>query len=447
MIKKVSTLLFILICFQTFSQSGFQFYGKNSEKESINFKLINNLIVLPLEVNKKELNFILDTGVNKTILFNLSENDSLGLKNVEYIKLQGLGKGDPVEAIISKNNRFQIKNMISYNEDVYFILRDKFDLSSKMGTTIHGIIGYNLLSKVIAKINYKTKKITFYNPSNFKYSKCRKCETFPIEFNRQKPYIDVRAQLDTIGDKVTNVKMLIDSGGSDSLWLFENTKEEIQTPNKYFKDVLGEGLSGTIYGNRSRIPALILGNYKINEPTVSFLDSASTFHARVFRERNGSIGGNTLKRFKIWIDYPNRKITFKKNGSLKGGFNYNMSGLDIIYSGKELVKESGKPTILESFGRKENTSNANQTFSYVLNYVFKFKPSYKVNKVLPDSPADIAGLKKDDFLISINGKKTYDLTLGDIIARFQTKNNKRVRLKIRRKGEVKKFEFRLKKRI
>ena len=128
--------------------------------------------------------------------------------------------------------------------------------------------------------------------------------------------------------------MLIDSGGSDSLWLFENTKDEIKTPKRFFNDILGEGLSGTIYGNRSRIPEFKLGRFTIKSPTVSFLDSISTFNARKFKERNGSIGSNILKRFKVWIDYPNKKITLKKNGSFKNGFNYNMSGLGVIYNGQ-----------------------------------------------------------------------------------------------------------------
>ena len=55
--------------------------------------------------------------------------------------------------------------------------------------------------------------------------------------------------------------MLLDSGGSDALWLFENSKKEIKTPKKFFNDILGEGLSGIIYGNRSRIPRLKIGGF------------------------------------------------------------------------------------------------------------------------------------------------------------------------------------------
>ena len=76
-------------------------------------------------------------------------------------------------------------------------------------------------------------------------------------------------------------------------------------------------MSGTIYGNRSKIPYLSLGKFLIEKPTVSFLDTISTLNARQFKERNGSIGGNILNRFKVWVDYPNKKITLKKNASLK----------------------------------------------------------------------------------------------------------------------------------
>ena len=31
---------------------------------------------------------------------------------------------------------------------------------------------------------------------------------------------------------------MIDSGGSDALWLFENSKENIKTPINYFNDIL-----------------------------------------------------------------------------------------------------------------------------------------------------------------------------------------------------------------
>lgn len=440
-------ILWFIFCFVSLanSQTNFRFLNSSQEKERIPFKLINNIIVIPIEINGKELSFILDTGVNKTILFNLSQNDTLGLKNVEKVQLQGLGSGESVDALVSRNNRFQIKNIISNNESIYVVLKDFFNLSSKMGTTIHGIIGFNLLKNLIVKINYRTKKIDFYNPKMFAYKKCRKCEVFPIQFYRRKPYVNAQVQLDTIGTKLLDVKVLIDSGGSDAIWLFENYEEEIITPKRFFNDLLGEGLSGPIYGNRSRIPELRLGKFVIKKPTVSFLDSASTFHARKFKERNGSIGGDVLKRFKVWIDYPNKKITLKKNGSLTKGFNYNMSGLDIVYNGKQLVKEEVvESNFKDSYGREIDN---NTSINFITRFFFKFKPSFKINKVLKNSPAEKAGLLIGDLILKINGKKAYELTMNDIVYKLQERDKKRISLVVERNGRRMKFDFRLEKKI
>ena len=435
----------LFFCFSVYSQKKFQFYGKNKTKQEVYFKLINNLIVIPLEINGHKLSFILDTGVNKTILFNLTENDSVGLNNVKKVSIRGLGNGDPVDALLSRGNNFRVKSIFSSNQDLYVILKDAFNLSAKMGTTIHGIIGYDLLKDVIVKINYRTKKIIFYNPKNYKKSKCKKCEVFPLQFYRNKPYIDVFTRIDTVNNVTTPVKLLIDTGGSDAVWLFENSKEIIKTPIKHFKDILGEGLSGTIYGNRSKIPHLSLGKFMIKEPTVSFLDSTSTFNARRFKERNGSIGGDILKRFKVWIDYPNKKITLKKTSLLKNGFYYNMSGLHIVYEGQELVKLKVVNTgDAPYYGSNQDDNNV---ISFVNTYHYNFKPRYKIDKVVKGSPAYKVGLKKDDIIKSINGKPAYGFKLSEIVQIFRTKPNKKIVLKVKRGITDLKFEFKLKKRI
>lgn len=449
MIKK-NTLLFILVlqlAFTTNAQSKFQFFGKNIKETSFRFKLINNLIVIPINVNGKPLSFILDTGVDKTILFNLSQNDSIGLNNVEKISLQGLGDGEPLEALLSKKNNMKIKNFMSNSEDIYVILRDKFDVSGKMGVTIHGIIGHKVFKDAVVYINYAFNRITLYNPKFYSQKKCRKCEVFPLQFYRNKPYINAKVRLDTVGKKFTDVKLLIDTGGSEAVWLFENTKKELQTPINHFKDILGEGLSGTIYGNRSRLKGIKLGRFHIKNPTVSFLDSTSTYYARQFKARNGSVGGNILKRFKVWVDYRTKTMTLKKNGTFKGGFEYNMSGLDVVYYGKTLVKELVPVTFKDAFSSENSNTLQNNTISVVSNYRYQFKPSYKVKHVLKNSPADLAGILAEDVIISVNGTRVYEYTLKELLSKFQVGHNKKIKIKIERKGEPMKFEFRLVKKI
>lgn len=394
-------MVLFTIIFCAKAQNGFGFQEKIQTKQRVSFQLINNLIVIPVAINGQELSFILDTGVHKTVIFNLSKNDSIGLLNTEKIILRGLGGGEPVAAILSKNNKMKVKGLIAYNESIYVILKDFFDLSSKMGTTIHGIIGYNLLRNFVVKINYRSKKIDFYNPHTHTYKECRKCEISPIQFYRKKPFINVQVQSDTLGTKLTPVKMWVDSGGSDAIWLFENSKSEIKTPKRFFNDILGEGLSGSILGRRSRIPKLKTGRFEIKKPTVSFLDSLFTLNARKFKSRNGSLGGNILKRFTVWLDYSKEQIMFKKNGSFKADFNYDMSGLDIFYSGRQRIKEEFSKPSTFGYGKQGDGS---KTISFSTNYRYKFKATYEVRRVVKNSVAAKAGLKAGDIVLAINRK-------------------------------------------
>lgn len=393
-----------------------------------------------MEVNGKELNFILDSGVGATILFNINNKDSLQLNNMQKIKLKGLGSEDAIDAILSKENTFRIKNIKGVNQSLYVVFDDSFDLSSKLGITIHGIIGYDILKDFIVKINYNLKKLTFYNTEKYSYKKCKKCEIFSLEFNKLKPFINVGVKLDSLSNRITKVKLLIDSGGSDAMWLFENTHPNITAPKKYFNDLLGEGLSGSIYGKRAYVKGLVLGKFELKKPTVSFPDSASISHALQFKSRNGSLGANILKRFIVTFDYKNKKITLRKGTSFSKPFRYNMSGIELAYNGKLLVKEQDFSNIALS-KRSEGDFQSNVVLNY--NYKYTFKPTYKIFKLRKGSPAHKAGLQENDIVIKINGKYTFNLKLEEIVEKFYDKEHKKIKLVIERNGKDYEYQFEL----
>ena len=435
----VFSVILLFAATDAISQGNFQLQNA-SERQSISFKLLNNLIVFPIEVNGRSLNFILDSGVGATLLFNLYAKDSVMLHNKEKVRLQGLGSEESVEAVLSKGNLFTFGNIRGYNQSLYLILDDSFDLSSKLGITVHGIIGYELLKDFVVDINYGTKRINFYNPNNHKHKVCKKCETFGLDFFKLKPYINVGVKLDSALDKTIPVKLLIDSGGSDALWLFENSHPDILSPKKFFNDFLGEGLSGTVYGKRAKIEALVIGKFKLKNPTVSFPDSASISYARQFDERNGSLGASVLKRFNVTFDYRNKKISLKKGSYFKEPFNYNMSGIELVYNGKLLVKEQN----YSSIGLTGDKANNQNTVILDYNYKYTFKPSYKIHSIQEGSPAYNAGLMAGDIVIKINGKFTYELPLDEIIGKFFQKEYTKISLVIERNGKDYEYHFLLK---
>jgi len=402
----------------------------------IKFKLINNLIVFPVEVNGVELSFLLDTGVSKPIIFNsLQGIDTLRVNDTEKIFLRGLGDGKPIQAIKSRKNLFKIGDAINVNQTLYVIFDTAMDFAPRLGVPIHGIIGYDLFKDFVVEVNYASKYIKLYDPEKYREKFCKNCEKMDLEFYNSKPYLT--AELD-VNDKRTPIKLLIDSGGSDALWLFEDEEKQIgPKEDNYFEDFLGSGLSGSIYGKRSKIGRLYLKSFVFEDVNVAYPDSASIHYARKFVERNGSISAELLKRFNLIFDYSKRSLILRKNGSFKNPFSYNKSGISIEYGDVRLVKERDK-------NKYENSDTAEPiAIIVVTTFKYSFKPAFTIVQLRNNSPAHRAGLQLGDVILTINNHQSYEFTLQEMLEHFYGKNGKKIKLRIDRDGRTMNYEFRL----
>ncbi len=396
----------------------FVFYAQNSkpnfdiigdqDRVVVKFKLINNLVILPLKVNGDELNFILDSGVNSNIIFNLSSNDTLSLFNLRKITLRGLGNDGPVEAYYSTNNNYTLRALIGTDQNMFIINGRQYDLSTKLGINVHGVIGYEIFKNFLVKINYDSQQIEFYKKGTFSKRKLKSYSSFDLNFRDKKPYLNVNVKIGP-EDSDIPVNLLIDSGGGDALWLFENGKKNIYIPTLNTDQYLGQGLSGNIYGKRSRLNRLDIGKFKLKLPNVAYPDDLSIANAKKDTIRNGSLGGEVLKRFHVIMDYSSSKIYLKPNRQFKKKFNNNLSGMEVVYDGKEIVENWEV-----SYDTQGDFSSSQQIISIdqLLNYAFK--PNYKVYSISKGSVADLAGLKVGDKILKINNKVCSDLNLEEV---------------------------------
>lgn len=409
---------------------------RDTKKAVIPFKFINNLIFIPININGAELTFLLDTGVAETSIFSL-ENKELKLVNIEKIKFSGLGGDRSIDGFRSENNTGKIgKNFVNDSMTVFIIMDQDFNISSHVGIPVNGIIGYHFFKNHPVVIDYMSKKITIYNDKQLFRKKVKNFSELDISIEKNKPYIFADVEMTR---ERKNSKLLIDLGNSDPIWLFPKLIKDFVYNRPNIDDFLGRGFNGDIYGKRSRIHNFYLGDFKFEKPLTAMPDEYSIQHVNLVENRKGSIGGDIMRRFTVAFDYSGEKIFLKKNRNFDDPFHFNMSGLDFRQDGMEWTKDVvNLPT-----KKQIQVSASNEVFNSSLQYNFTLKPIFSIAGVRKDSPGAKAGLQKDDRLISINGRKTADMTLQKILELMKSEEGRTIEMLIQRKSKEMLLRFTL----
>lgn len=422
----------IYLCAQGFS------LPEGDTYEKLKFQLINNLIVIPLEVNGTELSFIMDSGVSTPILFNLADQDSIQLNNVSEIMINGLGGGEPISALSSTKNHFKLGKINNTAQRLYVVMDGDLNFSPSLGIPVHGIIGYDLFKNFVVDINYANKTIKFFNPETYVYKNSKKAQALDISLVGRKAYLDASVFLKD--DTELDVKMLLDTGSSDAIWLFEDHR--IKIPEKHYEDFLGKGLAGNIYGKRTKIEQLEIGNFSLKDAKAAFPDMLTFNTIKDLGNRNGSLGGEVLKRFNIIFDYPNEKITLRKNSNFKKPFQYNISGINLQHAGMRYFSER----IANSEGFVYSDERNYGDVQIILEGATRLSlvPEIIVSGIRSGSPAHSSGLLEGDIILAINGKRIHRYKLQEVLEMLNDRKDKKVKVLVERYNKNLLFSFILK---
>ena len=377
---------------------GFLFDNPSKKSLVIDFKQVSNLIVIPVSINGSDtMNFILDTGVRDPIITELTLVEELNLNYLKSIDLRGLGSEIITQAYQSGDNQIKLPGLTASHQKINVILDENFQISQILGMPVHGLIGFNLFKHYIIKVDYRNEKIRLYKPQFFEYKPRKNDIVLPLSFiGNNKPII--KSEVIQDDGKVVPVSLLVDTGASDALWISTQTDTTLKIPEKNIYAFLGAGLGGDLFGYKGRLSALWLGGRPMSTPIVSYPSDDFINNLVVSEHRNGSIGGEILRRFTVTFDYYNKRMILDPNPGINDNFYYNMSGLELI-----------------------NPVPGVQV--------------YTVSNVIEGSPAWNAGIRKNDQVLSINHQNHRDLTLNDINLMLRQKENKKIRMEVLRNGQ------------
>ncbi|MEP2239577.1 MAG: PDZ domain-containing protein, partial [Maribacter sp.] len=307
-----------------------------------------------------------------------------------------------------------------------------------LGVPVHGIIGYDLFKDFVVDINYIKQTIKFHDPELYKYKKSKNTRIVDMSVIRKKAYLDAFVMINKV-DEIP-VKMLLDTGSSDAVWLFED--ERIQLPDKHYQDFLGKGLAGNIYGKRTKINHLKISDFVLSDAKAAFPDMETFTTISDFGGRNGSLGGEVIKRFNVVFDYKNEKLILTKNANFSKMFQYNVSGIDLQHAGMRYVSER----ITNSNGVVNSDAKTYGDVQIILQGATRLSlvPEIIVSGIRQGSPAHSAGLREGDVILAVNGRRIHRYKLQEIMHMLNVKKDKKIKVLVERYDSDLLFSFELK---
>ena len=368
-----------------------------------NFTSVQNFIILDIKLeNTLPTKFIFDTGSEYTIIIKKELAYILNMDYFKSIPLYGSDLSKQVFAFISRNAELNIENQLLIRSNVLVLEEDFLHLDEMLGIQIDGILGANVFNRYVLHINNRRNYIEFIKKNHFFPGK--DYYPIPITINKSKPYLITTIR--SGGEVEQELKFLIDSGSAIPLLIYNNTLDHLKLPETLVPGNLGIGLGGLLTGHMGIIDHFQLGKYEFNNLITSFQELNIDSIGHLNLNRNGLIGNSMLSRFDVFIDYPGSMLYLKPNKKYNERFRVDRSGLVLIGTGPN--------------------------FNRIL-----------VQKVIPGSPADDAGVKSGDVIHRFNHVPSYIINLNRINFRLGGKIGKKINLTLIRDGEKVNKNFRL----
>jgi hypothetical protein len=335
------------------------------------------------------LNFILDTG---------SSGISLDSTTTAYLKLKPVPTERTIRSIsgihkVSFLYNQQLKFPGLTIDSLDFHINDYAILTAVYGERIDGIIGYSVLSRYILKVDYDSLRVEFWSRGTIRY---------PRGGYLLKPTINflVSQTLRVRDDEAITTRFLYDMGAGLCMLLSKDLIEDSSFIDKKKKRWIkeGEGPGGTIDMELTTVREVKLGPYRFrNVPVYIFEDKSNVTS---YPYMGGLIGNDILRRFNVILNYPRGDIYLLPNRHYTDPFDYSYAGIELYLIEGLII----------------------------------------VGDVAKGSPAEAAGIKEGDQVMAIN--KNFSQNLNQYKIALQAANE-RIRMILRREGDIKEIEFKI----
>jgi hypothetical protein len=326
------------------------------------------------------LNFVLDTGSGGISLDSTTCADLKIPARPSDTVITGMGNSHKVSFAFNQSLILPGLTIKGLN----FHINDYDVLTSVYGEKIDGIIGYSFFRRYIVKLNFDSLMVEVYSPGEMTYPK-NGTILHPI-------FTTLPIQNLTVKDKKKmDFNFYFDTGAGLCFLMSDQFSEDsgILLPRRKPLFTQAEGMGGKLQMRLTVVKMLQVGRYKFrNVPTYLYKDD---FNVTAYPTVGGLLGIDLLRRFNMIINYPKREIHLLPNSHFTDDFDYAYTGLA----------------------------------AYFINGIIL------VDDIIPGSPAEKAGILKDDVIIAVNNNFSNNIIQYKDILQSE---RKRIQIIVRRDG-------------
>ncbi len=324
-------------------------FTEGSSAENIPFIFHENHIYMKVNMSCTESLWILDTGAGMTVIDSTYAAE-LGLEF--EASMTGQGAGSNVQVYFVTLPEFEVKGIHFSSQKAVSI--DLMNIEKKTGLKFQGILGYDFLSRLTARIDYANELISFYDPAEFSYDGPGVLLDAPIK--------DQTFVVTMKIDGTREGKWSLDTGAGSCNFHYPYAKENGFQKRDGFK-AMGTGAGGSFLELVSRFESVELAGFKIDKPII---DVSLEGDKGAFSQGDmmGNLGNSVMRQFVIYLDYKDQKVIVEKGDDFNAEFPRDRSGL-------QLQEADGK--------------------------------GFEVFHVIEGGPAHKAGFRDGDIVMAING--------------------------------------------
>jgi aspartyl protease/PDZ domain-containing protein len=353
---------------------------------TVPFRLLNNHVYVEATVDGKgPYTFIVDTGGHTLLSPHLIKE--VGLKPIGEAVTSGAGEGHGTTGFVHFGE-IAIGNVRLRNQDGF--ATDIYDKAIE-GIPVDGMVGFELVRRMVMTIDYGRHTITFTRPDRFEAGADSGVKV-PFVFYDHLPNVAGR-----IGD--LPARFDIDTGSRSALDVTSPFVAAHRLRERFTKGTLavtGYGVGGPARSYVVRMPSVAIDGITIEDPVVDLSESRSGSLSDP--NFDGNVGSGLLKRFVVTFDYARQFMYLRRIEPI--------------------------PPDVGTFDRSGLWINAHGD-------------SYEVMDVAPGSAAAQADLAVGDLITLVDGHPATDAGLSDMRQRLRSeKPGTQVSLVVRRGSQL-----------